>query len=217
MTTKRVITLLAGVSAWTCNGNSTQPAGPPLDLLKSGGDAQSWYFNNPLPTPLSVTAFDVSGLPVPGVVVTWGVTSGGVSPVQSTTNANGVATTTDSLGLSTTQTVSASFPGLQSAVTFTEIGSAPPSTVAVDVRDNNFNPQNIVVQSGGTVTWTRTGANHHNVTFGSGPATPATILQADLETGTAASRTRTFTAIGTYNYSCTNHPPNMTGTVTVVH
>jgi len=48
MTTKRVITLLAGVSAWACSGDSTQPPGPPLDLMKSGGDGQSWYFNNRL-------------------------------------------------------------------------------------------------------------------------------------------------------------------------
>ena len=86
MTTKRVMTLLAGVSAWACSGNSTQPPGPPTDLVLSGGDGQNWYFNNPLPTALSVTALDVDGRAVPGVVVTWSVGSGGgaVSPVQST-------------------------------------------------------------------------------------------------------------------------------------
>src|SRR5207247_5540006 len=133
MATKRVITLVAGVSAWACNGDGTQPAGPPFDLLKSGGDAQNWYFNNPLPTPLSVTAVDVSGQPVPGVVVTWGVTFGGVSPVQSTTNANGVATTTDTLGTSTVQTVSASFTGLSNAARFTEVGTAPSTGAGVSV------------------------------------------------------------------------------------
>jgi len=221
MTTKRVITLLAGVAAWACSGDTTQPAGPPLDLLKSGGDAQSWYFNNRLPTPLSVTAVDVSGQPVPGVVVTWAVTSsagsGAVSPQQSTTDAGGVATTTDSLGSSTIQTVSASFPGIQSAATFTEIASAPPTSGAVDVRDNNFNLPDIVVQTGSAVTWTRTGMNHHNVTFVSGPSILNKIFEADLETGTAGSRTRTFAVLGTYRYSCTNHPPNMNGSVTVVH
>ena len=216
MTTQRVIALVAGVATWACGGDSTQPPGPPLDLLKSGGDAQSWYFNNRLPTPLSVTAIDVQGRTVPGVVVTWAATSGAVNPVQSTTDAGGVATTTDSLGISTTQTVSASFPGIQAAVTFTEIGSAPPTSAAVDVRDDNFNPQNVVVQSAGTVTWTRTGANHHNVTFTGGPEILSKIFEADLETGTAGSRTRTFTVIGTYTYSCTNHL-NMNGTVRVVH
>src|SRR2546427_1752757 len=112
MTTKRVIALVAGVSAWACNGDGTQPAGPPFDLLKSGGDAQNWYFNNPLPTPLSVTAVDVSGQPVPRVVGTRGGTSRGVEPGQSTTKPNRVPTTTDSLGSSTRQTVTPGFPGL---------------------------------------------------------------------------------------------------------
>jgi plastocyanin len=184
--------------------------------VKSGGDAQSWYFNNPLPVPLSVTALDLSGRPVPGVVVTWAVTFGGVNPAQSTTDANGVASTIDSIS-STIQTVTASFTGLANAATFTEAATTPPTSGAVDVRDDNFNPQNVVVQTGGTVTWTRSGVNRHNVTFGSGPAIPAKIFEADLETGTVASRTRTFTAVGTYSYSCTNHPPNMNGSVTVVH
>lgn len=221
MTTQRVITLLAGVAAWACSGDSTQPPGPPLDLMKSGGDGQNWYWNNRLPVPLSVTAVDAQGRPVPGVVVTWVVTSssgsGAVSPMQSTTDAGGVANTTDSLGSSTTQTVSASFTGIQAAVTFTEIGSAPQTSAAVDVRDDNFNQQNVVVQSGGTVTWTRTGVHHHNVTFTGGPAILSPIAQADLDSGTAGSRTRTFSVVGTYSYVCTNHPPNMTGTVTVVH
>jgi len=220
MTTKRVITLVAAVSAWACSGDSTQPPGPPLDLMKSGGDGQSWYFNNRLPTPLSVTAVDASSRPVPGVVVTWAVTSsagsGAVNPQQSTTDAGGVATTTDSLGASTTQTVSASFTGLQSAATFTEIGSAPPTSGAVDVRDDNFNLPDIVVQTGSNVTWTRTGVNHHNVTFVSGPSILSKIFETDLENGTATSRTRSFAVPGTYRYSCTNHA-NMNGSVTAVH
>src|SRR5260370_28305345 len=125
MTTKRVITLLAGVWAWACGGDSTQPPGPPLDLMKSGGDAQNWYFNNRLPTPLTVTAVDASSRPVPGVVVTWAVTSsagsGAVNPHQSTTDASGVATTTASVGSLTIHAVSASFPRVPSAVTFTQI------------------------------------------------------------------------------------------------
>src|SRR3989475_10138290 len=48
-------------------GGGTQPPGPPTDLGKSGGDAQSWYFNNPLPTPLRVTALDPAGDAGPNV------------------------------------------------------------------------------------------------------------------------------------------------------
>src|SRR2546429_6159938 len=105
MTTKRVITLLAGVSAWACNGDGTQPAGPPFDLLKSGGDAQNWYFNNPLPPPLSVTAVDVSRRALPGGVVTRSPRSGlcAGSPPQSTSNTRGVAPASESVASPTTR------------------------------------------------------------------------------------------------------------------
>ena len=214
MATQRVITLLAGVAAWACNGDTTQPR-PPFDLLKSGGDAQTWYFNNPLPTPLSVTAVDVSGQPVPGVVVTWAVTAGGVNPAQSTTNANGVATTIDSIS-STTQTVSASFSGIQSAVTFTEIGFAPPTAVGVSVSDFSFTPRDTVVQTGGTVTWTwNSGTTRHSVTYLTGPGALPTSSPTQDASGPPFGTT--FTTVGRHTYLCTQHPTLMTGSVTVVH
>ncbi len=214
MTTQRVITLLAGVAAWACNGDTTQPR-PPFDLLKSGGDTQNWYFNNPLPTPLSVTAVDVSGQPVPGVVVTWAVTSGGVNPAQSTTNANGVATTIDSIS-STTQTVSASFSGIQSAVTFTEIGFAPPTAVGVSVNNTVFVPRDTAVQTGGKVTWTwNSGTTLHNVTYLTAPGALPTSSPTQDASGPTFSTT--FTTVGRYTYRCTQHPTLMTGSVTVVH
>ncbi len=217
MATKRVITLVAGVSAWACHGNGTQPAGPPFDLLKSGGDAQNWYFNNPLPTPLSVTAVDVSGQPVPGVAVTWAVTGeGGVSPAQSTTNANGVATTIDSLGSSTLQRVAASFTGLANAVTFTEIGSAPPTAVGVSVNNNAFVRPDTSVQIGGTVTWTwNSGTTLHSVTYLTAPGALPTSSPTQNASGPPFSTT--FTTVGRYTYHCTQHPTLMTGSVTVVH
>jgi plastocyanin len=218
MATRRVITLVAGVSAWACSGDTTQPPGPPLDLMKSGGDAQTWYFNNRLPTPLGVTAVDASSRPVPGVVVTWAVTSsagsGAVNPQQSTTDASGVATTTDSLGSSTTQTVSASFTGLQSAATFTEFGFASGTAVGVSVNNNLFAPPDTAVQIGGTVTWTwNSGTTQHNVTYTGGPSVPTS--SSNQAGGTTFGTT--FTTVGRYTYVCTIHPTQMTGSVTVVH
>ncbi len=199
-----------------CN-DSTTPPGPPIDLLKTAGDAQSWYFDNPLPTPLSVMVTDPSGDPVPGVVVTWtvtsGATSGGVNPAQSTTNASGIATTTDSIGsLTTHQTVSATFTGLAGPATFNEFATAPPTSAGVTVGNNFFNPADTVVQAAGTVTWTwNPGGVTHTITFTSGPAPlPAETVQG---TGT---KDITFNAVGTYGYHCTIHA-NMSGTVTVVH
>ena len=219
MVAKRVITLVAGVSAWACNGNGTQPAGPPFDLLKSGGDGQSWYFDNPLPVPLSVTAVDVSGRGVPGVVVTWSLTSGfgAVSPLQSTTNASGVATTTDSVGSSTTrQTVNATFTGLLSPASFTEFASSPPTAVDVSVTSFAFTPRDTIVQAGGTVTWTwNSGTTLHSVTYLTAPGALPTSSPTQNASGPPFSTT--FTTVGRYTYHCTQHPTLMTGSVTVVH
>ena len=217
MTTQRVITLLAGVAAWACNGDTTQPR-PPSDLLKTGGDAQSWYHNNPLPVPLSVIAVDPGGQPVAGVVVTWSVTQGdgAVSPAQSTSNANGVASTIDSIGSSTTQRVSASFPGLANAATFIEVASTPSTAVGVSVNNTVFAPRDTAVQSGGTVTWTwNSGTTRHSVTYLTAPGALPTSSPTQDASGPTFSTT--FTTVGRYTYHCTQHPTLMTGSVTVVH
>ena len=196
------------------DGGGTQPPGPPADLVKSGGDGQSWYFNNPLPSALSVTAVDVDGRAVPGVVIMWAVASGGgsVTPTQSTTNANGVATTTDSIGGSTIQMVNATFTGLAGPVSFTEQATTPPTAAAVNVGDNFFDKASVVVQVNHTVTWTWSGMNPHTVSFTGGPesGTPAGTPQ------TSGTYQRTFTSTGTFSYFCRVHG-SMTGTVTVVH
>src|SRR3989442_13810625 len=77
-------------------GGGTTPPGPPADPVKSAGDAQNWYFNNPLPTGLSVTAVDVDGRAGPGVGITWAVASGGGAgtPTPRTTAPNAAAATT---------------------------------------------------------------------------------------------------------------------------
>src|SRR5882762_8290554 len=208
--------VLVGI-VWSsgCNGGGTQPPGPPTDLVTSGGDGQNWYFNNPLATPLSATVLDANGRAVPGVVVTWAVTQGGggVTPAQSTTNANGVATTSDSIGSSTLQKVNASVTGLPNAATFTEAAAAPPTTASVSVADFSFSPTAVVIQTGGTVTWTWGGAAPHNVTYDGGP-TPLPPNSGTQATGT---HQNTITAVGRYTYHCTVHPTQMTGSVTVVH
>jgi len=210
--------VLAGI-LWAsgCNGGGgTQPPGPPTDLVVSGGDRQSWYFNNPLPTVLSVTALDIDGRAVPGVVVTWAVTSasgsGAVRPTQSTTNAGGVATTTDSVGSSTTQTVSATFSGLVSPASFSEFATTPPPSPGVTVGNNFFNPDSNAVQTGSMVKWTwNPGGVTHSITFTSGPPPlPAEVRQS------TGSDSVTFTNVGTYRYHCIFHS-GMNGTVVVVH
>ena len=210
--------VLATLWASGCNGGDTQPPGPPADVVPSGGAGQNWYFNNPLPTPLSVTVSDLSGRPVPGVVVMWTVESGGgaVSPVQSTTDANGIASTSDSVGSSTIQRVSAAVDGVPSPASFNEAATSAPTSAAVSLQSLAFNPQNSVVQTGGTVTWTwNDGAIGHNVKFN---ATDPTPHPADSPTQATGTETFTFTTVGSYVFFCSIHQAQgMTGKVTVVH
>jgi plastocyanin len=189
--------------------------GAATQLVKQTGDAQGGYFNNPLPAALSVKALDANNCAVPGVVINWAVASGGggVSPAQSTTNASGVASATDSVGGSTPQSVTAT-PAITSLATLTisETAAAPPTSAAVDVKDNFFSPQSAVMKTGGTVTWTWGGAAAHNVTYSGGP----TPRPADGPNQTTGMFSSTITVVGTYDYHCTNHA-GMSGTITVLH
>src|SRR5712691_224785 len=144
----RLPALGAGLLLLACGGGGggggTGPCtpGPATQLAKNGGDAQSWYVNNPLPTPLSVIVRDVNNCPVPGVVVNWAIQTGGggVSPAQSTTNSSGVTSTVDSVGVASPQVVRAG-SGAWPSQDFTATAAAPPTSDAVDAKDNFFSPQ----------------------------------------------------------------------------
>ena len=217
----RWLALGTAVLGFACGGKDGGGTGPctpgaATQLVKNGGDAQAWYFDNPLPAALSVKALDANNCAVPGVAVNWAVASGGgvVSPTQSTTNASGVASTNDSVGGSTPQSVTATFTGLSSPVTFTATAAAPPTSGAVSLQNRAFNPSSVVVKSGGTVTWTwNDNPTPHNVTFTSGPPAGRPTNSPTQATGTYAPA---FATPGTYGYHCTLHG-GMDGTVTVVH
>ena len=71
-------------------------------------------------------------------------------------------------------------------------GGGTTTTAAVTIGDNFFSPVQDTVGVGGTVTWTWTGVNKHQITFDDGAAGSDT-----LTTGTFS---RTFSATGTYTY-----------------
>ena len=83
----------------------------------------------------------------------------------------------------------------------------PVATNAVTLGDNVFTPASIVVSPGTQVTWTwPSGVAVHNVTFADG------TNSGDKPAGSTFSRT--FSTVGTFNYSCTLHA-GMNGTVKV--
>ena len=217
----RLPALGAGLLVLACGGSDggggTGPCTPgaATQLVKTSGDPAAWYLDNPLPTPLSVTARDANNCPVPGVVVNWAVASGGggVSPSQSTTGPAGAATTTDSIGSTSPQTVTATFTGLPTPVTFTASASAPPTSADVTVNNNFFSPAAAFMQTGGTVTWTWNSSGAvHDVAYDTGPAP----LPANSTPQGSGTHSNTITPVGRYTYHCNFHA-GMSGSVTVLH
>jgi plastocyanin len=87
--------------------------------------------------------------------------------------------------------------------------SGPSQTGSVNVNDFAFDPEDIVVAPGATVTWTWNGSANHNVNFDSGAITDSPT-QASGSHATAMPM-----AVGTYTYHCDVHPVAMTGSVQV--
>ena len=79
------------------------------------------------------------------------------------------------------------------------------------VCDNLFSPDTIFVTAGSSVTWTWKGRNIHNVTFLTGPTSPARSAVQD-----SGSFTSEALSTGTYTYECSVHSVEMSGTI-VVH
>ena len=82
---------------------------------------------------------------------------------------------------------------------------APAEEVVVSIRDNYFDPADIVVAPGTTVWWVNEGENPHNVTADNGLFDSGTLYPGD-------SYWVTFDGQGTITYHCS---PNMPGSVTV--
>lgn len=85
--------------------------------------------------------------------------------------------------------------------------SPPVATTLVELpKSYRFDPVDIEVAVGDTVTWTNHDDFTHNVMFDG---------EAALTMAPGAQVTRTFDAIGTFPYLCSLHPRDMRGTVRV--
>ncbi len=81
------------------------------------------------------------------------------------------------------------------------------STNMVAISNYSFQPQNLTVKVGTTVTWVNMDNVGHTVTSDTGQFTSTTL-------GHMQSFSYTFKTAGTYTYHCTPHP-YMTATITV--
>ena len=79
-------------------------------------------------------------------------------------------------------------------------GGTPVASAAVDVGNNYYSPNSVLLSAGGTVTWTWIGNGHSVTSTGSqtfSPNAPVSNVPHTLVV--------TFPATGDYNYFCTVH------------
>ena len=218
--------LATGVSAITfaCGGGGSDP-GHEATLAKpaASGDGQSGSAGTTLPDPLRVIVTQ-DGTPVAGRLVGWSVLANGgaVTPPTSTTGADGIATTSVTLPpFAATSSVRAIASGISTELRFSVRSTGATSTATIQVANNEFLPDNVELQAGGTVSfvWLPT-ASQHNVR----PIAPNTIPRSEnppppgLHNAPYSFDTR-FTLAGSYSFFCEAHgtpTSGMRGTVTVV-
>ena len=85
--------------------------------------------------------------------------------------------------------------------------SSSSTTSKVSITSTGYSPSSLTVAMGSTVTWTNNDNTAHTVTNAEG-----SINSGDIAPGSSYSKT--FAAVGTYNYNDT-HNTNMTGVVIV--
>ena len=86
--------------------------------------------------------------------------------------------------------------------------SSAPAVYPVDIRNFHFQPMQVVVPAGATVTWTNHDEEPHVVTSAGGRFKSSPALDTDDHYSAV------FTRPGTYAYYCSIHP-QMTATIVV--
>lgn len=93
-------------------------------------------------------------------------------------------------------------------------GDGAPESAQVEIVDFGFDPSDVEVASGGTVTWTHTGDATHTITWTSSPSPASPEDSGDMTGGDTYELSHTGT--GTFEYECRYHPGQMQGSVTFV-
>jgi plastocyanin len=195
-----------------CGGAGGNPVTPPpaasIAAAVPSGDGQVGALGAQLTQPLRVLVTR-DGQPAAGEIVIWqvGVQAGSVSPGQSSTGSDGIATTRWTLGSVPAQgLVTASLGTVNGPSTLfgsiaAVFSNGPTSTIFLrEAGGDRFDPAYLVVPVGTTVIWSWSDGQHDLTSTGS-PSFPGdpVLHQSPRE------YQFTFTAAGTYNYYCVNH------------
>jgi len=213
---------LAGADGSPVGFTATAEPGPASTLSLTSGDEQVGVNGTVLPQPLVVKVADDFGNGIEGVDVEWTAINATLSAPSVPTDASGLSQVTVTLGAEGAVTVTAASTGLiGSPITFNATATGQPTiptTATIRVgnifftsnRNTTTNPAVDTVAVGGTVTWSwgPTAGSHSVLSTGS----PTFISSAVKSSGTYDI---TFSTAGTYQYTCTVHPGQMTGRVVV--
>jgi len=220
---------LAGASGSPVGFTATAVAAAAATLAKAAGnngDAQTGEINSPLPLPLQAKVTDQHGNAVQGVPVDWAATGGTVSSPSVASNATGVSAVTVTAGGVIGPIVITATAGTLAGSPLTFNASAvavtpAPASANVTVGNNLFrsnrnsttNPAVDTVAVDGTVTWSwvGTGVVTHSVDSEGSPG----FTDSNLLTGAGRTYAFKFVAPGRYQYTCSVHPGQMTGTIVV--
>ena len=153
---------------------------------------------------LVATGKDLRAIPIGGLPAsTWTTSNGAVASVSS-----GGVVTGNGLGQATiTGSIASAADGTKSGTSLVTVAATPPATATVTMGEMSFAPISTEIAVGGTVTWTNTSSQIHDVDFGTGPAQ-------HLAPFASGSKSLTFQTAGTFMYFCNLHA-GMTGTIIV--
>jgi plastocyanin len=215
---------VAGASGSPVTFTATATAGAAATLAKvPEGDNQAAEIGTALALPVRALVTDEHGNGVAGTTVGWEASRGSVSSSAVPSIESGISSVTVTAGGTAGPIIiTATADGLDgSPLTFNATAVAPtpiPPTASITVgniffrsnRNASMNPAVDTVQTGGAVTWTwSVGATVHNVDSDGSPG----FTDSPLQTGPSYSFT--FSAAGTYQYTCAVHPGQMTGRIVV--
>ena len=155
---------------------------------------------------LTVVALDAQANPI------------SAAPAPTFSSSNTAAATVDGAGMvravaAGSATITASMvtvDGTRTATSAITVNTQSfPNSAAVTIGNNFFDPASVDITVNGTVSWTNTSGQLHNVTF-------ATLAANNIPNHSTGSNTKTFSTAGTFAYECTIHGSAMSGTV-IVH
>ncbi len=132
--------VLAMVIAGCRKDATTGPSATPAAIRQDGGNAQTATVGSTLSVPLRVVVTDASGKTISGARVDWdaAVGAGSVSPTSSTSNSDGVAVTTWTLGtVAGTLRATAQINGL-TPIVFTATATAGPASAVITTPDRAY-------------------------------------------------------------------------------